>query len=118
MIQHLSLANTQNRFATNNKLTTNLSGSSELNRSLLSNSDSSQNALLTFNGKNKKKAKKKFQPYKKLERKLLEAPKSAGNEFILNNYYTNSQSLPSTALLSNGNIAIVWTSYGQEGPDL
>jgi hypothetical protein len=38
-----------------------------------------------------------------------------GNEFRVNNYTTDAQGHPSTAMDSNGNFMITWQSYGQDG---
>ncbi|MCP4047797.1 MAG: hypothetical protein GY732_17625, partial [Gammaproteobacteria bacterium] len=41
-----------------------------------------------------------------------------GNEFLINNYRTDSQYDPSVAMDADGDFVVVWTSYGQDGSDI
>jgi|GEM_PF-1010260 len=41
-----------------------------------------------------------------------------GSEFKVNTFTTNGQTLPSVAMDSNGDFAIAWSSYGQDGSNL
>jgi hypothetical protein len=45
------------------------------------------------------------------------AGNALGNEFLVNTYTTNNQTLPDVAVAPNGNFVITWSSTGQDGSE-